>query len=94
MLDHGTTDDEQQITRQPNRRKGRHSMVATVHNELEGHGRIYLEKLRLAADVILQLGDDPGAIPDSLETELWIFRDRIEHDLLQLPRAGAGILSW
>lgn len=53
-----------------------------VHDELESHDRIYLEKLRLAASVILDLGEDDQAIPDTFQTELYIFRDRVERALL------------
>jgi hypothetical protein len=45
-------------------------------------GRTHLERLKLAADVILVERDD---ISDALEAELIIFRDRVEHALL-----GAG----
>ncbi len=48
--------------------------------------RADLERLRLAADVILRLGND-GVIPAPLEAELGIFRDRLEHALL-LPASG------
>jgi len=53
-----------------------------------GHldARADLERLRLAADVILQLADD-DSLPASLEAELGIFRDRVEHALL-LPDPG------
>jgi hypothetical protein len=47
--------------------------------------RTHLEKLRLAADVILAEGD---AIEDALEAELTVFRDRVQHALLALPEAG------
>jgi hypothetical protein len=46
--------------------------------------RTHLEKLRLAADVILAEGE---AIEDALETELIVFRDRLQHALLGLPEA-------
>lgn len=59
-------------------------MTDSVHEDLESKDRIYLEKLRLATDVILALGED-SAIPNSLEAELWVFRDRVERVLLQLP---------
>jgi hypothetical protein len=42
--------------------------------------RTHLERLKLAADVILSGPDDIG---DVLETELTLFRDRIEHALLE-----------
>ncbi|HEX3959846.1 MAG TPA: hypothetical protein VHZ03_24965 [Trebonia sp.] len=41
--------------------------------------RTHLERLKLAADVILSGPDDIG---DALEAELTLFRDRIEHALL------------
>ena len=41
-----------------------------------------LDRLRLAADILLRLAED-GAIPETLEAELVIFRDRVEHALLQ-----------
>jgi len=60
-------------------------MTAIAHDDLEDYDRIYLEKLRLAADVILQLGKDQEAIPVTLEVELWTFRDRVERALLMVP---------
>lgn len=57
-------------------------MTVSIHDDLENQDRIYLEKLRLATDVILKLGED-SAISDGLESELWIFRDRVERVLLQ-----------
>ena len=47
--------------------------------------RTHLDKLRLAADVILAEGE---AIEDALEAELTVFRDRVQHALLALPDAG------
>jgi hypothetical protein len=44
--------------------------------------RIYLENLRLATAIILRVGEDPGALPNTLESELFIFRDRVDHALL------------
>jgi Domain of unknown function (DUF4192) len=44
--------------------------------------RTHLEKLKLAADVILAEGE---AIEDALEAELTVFRDRVQHSLLALP---------
>jgi hypothetical protein len=48
-------------------------------NALTIHGRLHLERLRLATDVLLSERDD---IPDALEAELTLFRDRVEHALL------------
>jgi hypothetical protein len=47
--------------------------------------RIHLERLKLAADVILSESDSP-AVSTALEAELAIFRDRIEHALLKSAR--------
>ena len=47
--------------------------------------RTHLERLKLAADVILA---EHGAIPDSLEVELVIFRDRVEHAMLLPGQPG------
>ena len=46
---------------------------------MAAHGQLHLERLKLAADVLLSERDD---IPDALETELTLFRDRVEHALL------------
>jgi hypothetical protein len=52
------------------------------HDLLPGFQRVSLERLKLAADVILSEGED---IPDALTAELAIFRERVERDLLALP---------
>jgi hypothetical protein len=59
----------------------------TIH-EFE---RTYLEKLRLAAQVILEAAPDWSLMPDPLEVELGIFKDHVEFMLL-LPEAAAGEL--
>jgi hypothetical protein len=56
----------------------------------DGHDRIYLENLRLAAEVILREGEDPGGLPNTLESELFIFRDRVEHSLLLTAAESKG----
>lgn len=48
-------------------------------NPLTAHGRIHLERLKLAADVLLRECDD---IPATLEVELTLFRELLEHALL------------
>jgi hypothetical protein len=55
------------------------------HDALTGFGRISLERLKLAADVILSETD---AIPDSLEVELTLFRERCERALLLPGKPG------
>jgi hypothetical protein len=49
------------------------------HDALTDFGRVGLERLKLAADIILSETD---AIPDTLETELTLFRERVERALL------------
>ena len=44
--------------------------------------RTYFEKLRLAAQVILDAASDLSLISDPLEVELGIFKDRVEFMLL------------
>lgn len=56
------------------------------HDPLLGFQRISLERLKLAADVILSEGED---IPDALTAELTLFRDRTERALLR-PAAAAS----
>lgn len=58
--------------------------IAQVRDELEDLDRVFLGKLLLASDVILKLGEEDGAIPAPLESELWLFRDRVERALLLL----------
>lgn len=58
---------------------------AAVHDELEIHDRIYLERLRLAIGVLLQVGEDPGALPNTCEVELFLLRERVERALLLKP---------
>jgi hypothetical protein len=55
--------------------------------------RTYLEKLRLAADVILAAAPDGRLVPDPLEVELGIFKDRVEFALL-LPSAVVDAFPW
>ncbi len=52
---------------------------AVPDNPLTARDRLHLERLKLAADILLAERDD---IPDTLEAELTLFRDRVEHALL------------
>ena len=65
-----------------------------LHDELEEHDRIYLDKLRLATEVILQAGEDPGTLNDVLQTELFLFLDRVQRALLLQPGETATLLPW
>jgi len=53
--------------------------VPVEQDALTDFGRVSLERLKLAADVILSETD---SIPDTLETELVLFRERLERALL------------
>jgi hypothetical protein len=53
--------------------------TAMSDKAMTAHGQLHLERLKLAADVLLSERDD---IPDALEVELTLFRDRVEHALL------------
>jgi hypothetical protein len=55
--------------------------------------RTYLEKLRLAVDVILAAAPDGRLVSDPLEVELGFFKDRVEFALL-LPSAAADAFPW
>jgi hypothetical protein len=50
-----------------------------MNDTLPAFERIHLERLKLAADILLAEHD---AIPDPLEAELTIFRERVERALL------------
>jgi hypothetical protein len=56
------------------------------HDPLFDFGRNDLERLKLAADVILAAAEEFGeVIPSPLESELVIFKERVEKALL-LPK--------
>ena len=56
---------------------------------LPAFDRVHLERLKLAADILLSETD---TISDPLETELTLYRERIQHALL-LPGHGGGEAS-
>ena len=66
---------------------------AVPKTAIHGFERTYLEKLHLAATVILEAAPDLSLVPDPLEVELGIFKDRVEF-LLLLPEASAAALPW
>jgi hypothetical protein len=49
------------------------------HDALTDFGKVALDRLKLAADVLLSEAD---VIPDTLEVELVLFRERVERALL------------
>jgi hypothetical protein len=59
------------------------------HDAPDGFGKVSLDRLKLAADILLS---EAGTIPDTLEVELTLYRDRIERALLLpvTPRAAAS----
>jgi hypothetical protein len=66
---------------------------ATPEPTIHEFERTYLERLRLAAQVILEAAPDLALLSDPLEVELGIFKDRVEF-LLLLPEAAIGELPW
>jgi len=62
------------------------------HDPLADYQRSDLDRLRLAADVILRLGREE-AIPAPLESELTIFRERVETALLREGQDAHGPIS-
>lgn len=54
-------------------------MQQAESDALRDFERTSLERIRLATDVIIELGDE---IPSSLETDLTILRERVERILL------------
>jgi hypothetical protein len=69
------------------------SESATPEPKVHEFERTYLEKLLLAANVILEAAPDMPMIADPLEVELGIFKDRMEFALL-LPEAAIKALPW
>lgn len=60
----------------------------TVPDQFETYDRVYLEKLRLATGVLLEAGEDPGIVNDIFQTELFLFRDRVDRALLLPATSG------
>lgn len=57
------------------------SQDRSVTDKVESFDRIFLEKIQLATNVLIELGED-GVLNNSFETELFLFKDRIERALL------------
>jgi hypothetical protein len=66
---------------------------AGAGRELHEFERTYLERLRLAAQVILDAAPDLELVTDPLEAELHIFKERTEF-LLLLPEYAADVIPW
>ena len=64
------------------------------HDPTSDFRRNDLERMKLAADVIIgEAGQYGEIIPDSLESELVIFRGRVETALLLPEAAGQSALA-
>jgi hypothetical protein len=61
--------------------------------ELAEFERTYFERLRLAAQVILEAVPDLELVTDPLEAELYIFKERVEF-LLLLPEYAGTMIPW
>lgn len=62
-------------------------------NDLHDFERTHLERLRLAAQVILEAAPDLELVTDPLEVELTIFKDKVEL-LLLIPEGADQVLPW
>jgi hypothetical protein len=67
--------------------------IARTRKDLPDFERTYLERLRLAAQVILDATPDLDLVPDPLEVELQIFKERVEF-LLLTPEYSDAVLPW
>jgi hypothetical protein len=66
---------------------------AGTGKELHEFERTYFERLRLAAQVILEAVPDLELVTDPLEAELHIFKERTEF-LLLLPEYADTVIPW
>lgn len=56
-----------------------------MNDGLKANDRTYLEKLRLAAEILLREGGETSLVTDALESELVLLRDSLERQLLADP---------
>jgi hypothetical protein len=68
-------------------------MTEGTGKELHEFERTYFERLRLAAQVILEAAPDLELVTDPLEVELVIFKERVEFILL-LPEYAEEVIPW
>ena len=66
---------------------------AGTGKELQEFERTYFERLRLAAQVILEAVPDLELVTDPLEVELRIFKERTEF-LLLLTEYADNVIPW
>ena len=64
--------------------------ISDIHDGLDHHDRIYLDKLRLAIDILLEVAEEPGILNDVLQSELFLARDKVQHALLRIDASGAS----
>jgi len=58
--------------------------MTDTHDGLAGHDRIFLEKIRLATQVLLSAAEEePGLLNAVIESELGLVRDKIDLALLR-----------
>jgi hypothetical protein len=57
--------------------------MTASRDELEGYDRVSLQKLLLAVDIILRLGEESDIVANALESDLWVLKDRAERALLE-----------
>ncbi|MCL2584251.1 MAG: hypothetical protein FWE35_17540 [Streptosporangiales bacterium] len=57
-----------------------------MNDKLDACDRVYLDKLRLAAEVLIRGGEE-AEVNSALESELVLLRDRLERALLRSPAA-------
>ena len=67
--------------------------IAGTGKELHEFETTYFERLRLAAQVILDAAPDLELVTDPLEAELHIFKERVEF-LLLLPEYADNVIPW
>jgi len=81
-------------TQLPSNRKGMlMENTPSTGKDLLDFERTYFERLRLAAQVIMEAASDLELVTDPLEAELQIFKERVEF-LLLVPDPTDSVLPW
>lgn len=52
---------------------------------LKAHDHLYLDKMKLAVDVLLRAGEETTMVNDALQSELFLLRDDLDRALLLCP---------
>jgi len=66
------------------------AISSDIHDGLEGHEHLYLDKLRLSVTVLLEASEEPGSMSDALVSELFAYKDRLDRALLLTPDVRPG----